>query len=230
MTVRARDAKAARRNAGVYSGKHGQRRLYLRDSAAPAGRCCLPAALVCGGYCSGVACPVRLLILSRSGACDSSGTGGGGVSRRRLCGGGNGGRERGKAGKASEYFSGGLERAREPIAGGGNDYEGGIPAGKIPGGDARAGISGKRTKHFHAFDGSWRNSFQADCGIDRAEGCLLEESRRKGGSRRAHWTGTIRVARGPVGSERGGDPGEGGRECEGRIEWACDVAHESCSR
>src|SRR5216684_216250 len=36
MTMRARGAKAARRNAGVYSEKHGQRRLLLRNSDAAA--------------------------------------------------------------------------------------------------------------------------------------------------------------------------------------------------
>src|SRR3989442_3523385 len=223
MTVRARGAKAARRNAGVHSGEHGQRGLLLWCAAAAAGRGKLFAALEYGGGIAGVSCPVCFFLLSRSGARDSLGSRRGGVSRRRTSGCGHGGRERRTTRKASEYFSGGLERAREPIAGGWNDYEGGIPAGKIPGGDARAGISGKRTKHFHAFDGSWRNSFQAVCGIDRAEGCLLEESRRKGGSRSAHWTVTMRITGIPVGARRGRDHNDDGIKWRGWLEGACDV-------
>jgi len=63
---------------------------------------------------------------------------------------------------------------------------------------------------------------------DRSKGCLLEESRRKGGSRRAHWTGTIRVTRGPVGCpKRRRSWVKVGREREGRFECAGTVAGET---
>src|SRR5260221_9007319 len=44
---------------------------------------------------------------------------------------------------------------------------------------------------------------------------------------RSHRAGTLRVARGPVGTKRGGNPGAGGRECEGRIERARALARET---
>src|SRR6266404_1908665 len=77
-------------NVEVYFRKHGQRRLLLWGAAVGAGRCKFFAALVCGSRCPGIARRVRLLFLSRSGACDSHGTWGGGVSRRRPRRGGHG--------------------------------------------------------------------------------------------------------------------------------------------
>src|SRR5712692_2292240 len=227
MTMRARGTNAAGRNVGVCSGKHGQRRLLLWVAAAGGGWSQLSAALDCGGCRPGAVRPVCFLLLSRSGTGDSRGTGGSGVSRRRPRGGGHGRRERGKAGKAGEHFLGGVECSCEPVAGGRNDYEDGIPPRKIPGSDAGTGLGGKRTKCVHPLDGWRRNGVQADCRSNRAEGCLLEEGRRKGGSRRAHRTGTIRVAGGLMGPERGGDPGEGGGERERRIERARPVARET---
>src|ERR1700682_3284849 len=133
----------------------------------------------------------------------------------------------GKAVKAGKYFSGRLERTREPVSGCRNDYEHGIPPGEISGGDAGTRARGKRTKRVHALDGCRRNGVQTDRRTDRAKGCLLEETGRKGGSRREDWAGTIwvacgrggggrgredwagtiRVACGRVGAERGRDPG-----------------------
>src|SRR5258708_25023581 len=140
MTMRARGANAARGNAGVGSGKHGQRRLLLWCAATAAGRCEFFAALVRGGCRPGVPCTFCFLFLSRSGARDSHGSWGGGVSRRRPRGGGHGRRERGKAGKAGEHFSGRVEGTCEPGAGCRNDYEDEGPAGKIPGGDEEKGF------------------------------------------------------------------------------------------
>src|SRR5713226_5709139 len=73
MTMRARGAKAVRGNAGVYSGKHGQRRLLLWCAAAGAGWCRLFAALARGSRCPGVPRAVHLFLLSRSGARNSLG-------------------------------------------------------------------------------------------------------------------------------------------------------------
>src|SRR2546430_14913768 len=101
---------------------------------------------------------------------------------------------------------------------------------EIPGGDARAGFCGKRTKRVHAFDGCRGNGVQADRRVDCAQSCLLEEGGRKGGSRRAHRTGTIRVARRCVGPERGGELGEGGRGRGGWSECACAVARKTHGR
>src|SRR5229473_8172732 len=129
--------------------------------------------------------------------------------------------------EAGEHFSGRLERACEPVASCGNDYEDGIPAREISGGDAGAGVDGKRAKRIHSLDGCGRNGVQADCRADRAEGRFLEETGGKGGSRRAHWTGTIRVAGGRMGPERGRDPGEGGGECGRRFKRAGAVARET---
>src|SRR5258708_23138143 len=227
MTMRARGANAARGNEGVCSGKHGQRRLLLWCAAGAGGWCEFSAALVRGGCRPCVPRTFCFLFLSRCGARDSHGRWGGGVSRRRPRGGGHGRRERGKAGKAGEHFSGRVECTCEPVSGCRNDHENGIPGRKIPGGDAGKGFGGKRAKRVYALDGCRRNGVQADCRTDRAEGCLLEEARREGGSRRADWTGTIRVAGGRVGPERGGDPGEGGGERERRIERARPVARET---
>src|SRR5205809_1059365 len=154
MTMRARGTNAARTNAGVYSGEHGQRRLLLWSAAARAGRCWLPAALVRGSRCAGVPCLVYFLFLSRSGARDSFGAWSRSVSRR--------------------WPRGRRYRRRE-----------------------------------------------------REEGCLLEKGRRKGGSWRARWTGTIWVTRGRVGAERGRDPGESGRQREWGIERARALAWET---
>src|SRR5439155_5072613 len=143
MTMRARGTNAARTNAGVYSGEHGQRRLLLWSAAARAGRRWLPAALVRGSRCAGVPCLVYFLFLSRSGARNPFGAWGGGVSRRWPRGRRYRGRERGKAGKAREHFPGGVERTREPVARHGNDCEAGIPARKISGGHAGTGLYGK---------------------------------------------------------------------------------------
>src|SRR5260370_36701105 len=110
MTVHARGTNVARGNAGVYSRKHGQRRVLLWVAAAGARRCQLSAALVCGGCRTCVPRPVCFLFFSRSGARDPPGTLVGRVSRRRRGGCPQGGRERGKAWKAGEYFPGGVER------------------------------------------------------------------------------------------------------------------------
>src|SRR6266566_3171535 len=75
MTMRARGANAARSNAGVYSGKHGQRRLLLWSAAAVGGRRWLPATLVCGSRSPGVPRAVCFLLLSRPGAVVSPGDG-----------------------------------------------------------------------------------------------------------------------------------------------------------
>src|SRR5713226_2325087 len=227
MTVHARGANVARGNAGVYSRKHGQRRVLLWVAASGARRCQLSAALVCGGFRTGAPRPVCFLFFSRSGARDSHGTWGGGVSRRRPRGGRHGGRERGKARKAAEHFPGGVERTREPLSRCRDDREVGIPPRKIPGGDARTRFGRKRAKCVHAHDGSRRNGVQANCWADRAAGGVLEEGWRKGGSRRAHWTGTIRVPGGRVGPERGGDPGGSGGERERGIERARPVARQT---
>src|SRR5260370_19176764 len=210
MTVHARGTNVARGNAGVYSRKHGQGRvlLWVGATGAPGGQ--LSAALVCGGCRTCVPRPVCFLFFSRSGARDPHGTWGGRVSRRRPRGCRQGGRERGKAWKAGEYFPGGVERARESLARYRNDCEDGIPPGTIPRGHARTGFGRKRAKCVHAHDGSRRNGVQANCRADRAAGGVLEEGWRKGGSRGAHWTGTIRVPGGCVGPERGRDPGGSG--------------------
>src|SRR5438045_9771593 len=47
-----------------------------------------------------------------------------------------------------------------------------------------------------ALDGCRGNGVQADCRTDRTEGGLLEEGRRKGGSGRPDWTGTMTDAGG----------------------------------
>src|SRR5260370_15192904 len=146
MTMRASGANAARSNAGVCSGKHGQRRLLLWSAAAVGGRRWLPAALVCGSRCPGIPRAVCFLLLSRSGARNSRGTWSGGVARRRPRGGRHGGRECRKAGKASEHFFGGVERAREPGAGRRNNHEGGISAREIPGRTEGTGARGNRAK------------------------------------------------------------------------------------
>src|SRR5260370_2171168 len=114
MTGHGRGANVARRNAGVYSRKHGQRRVLLWGAAAGAWRCQLFAALVCGGCRTSVPRPVCFLFFSRSGTRNSCGAWGGGVSRRRPRGGRYGGRERGKARQAGEHFSFGVERTPKP--------------------------------------------------------------------------------------------------------------------
>src|SRR5260370_28063604 len=227
MTGHGRGANVARRNAGVYSRKHGQRRVLLWVAAVAARRCQLSAALVCGGCRTSVPRPVCFLFFSRSRARNSCGARGGGVSGRRPRRSRHGGRERGNARQAGEHFSGGVERAREPLARYRNDCEDGIPPGKIPGGDARTGFGGKRTKRVHADDGSRRNGVQADCRADRAAGSVLEEGRRKGGSRRAHWAGTIRLPGGCVGPERSGDLGASGGERERGVQRARPVARKT---
>src|SRR5207302_3069751 len=94
--------------------------------------------------------------------------------------------------------------------------------------DAGTSIGRKRTKCVHSLDRSRRNGVHADCRTDCAKGRHLEEARRKGGSRREDWVGTIRVAGGRMAPERGRDPGEAGGECERRIECAGPVACETC--
>src|SRR6267378_6962513 len=210
MTVPARGERAVGGNAGVYSGEHGQRRLYLWCAAAGAWRRQFHAALADGGGGTGVARLVCFFILSRSGARDSRGAWGGGVSRGRPGGGGGGGRKRRQGGEAGEHFFGGVECAREPLAGGRNDFETGIPPGKILGGDAGTGFARERAECLYTHDGCRRNRIQADCGTDRAASGLVEKGRRTSGSRRAHWAGAIRVACRLVGSKRSRDSGEGG--------------------
>ncbi len=92
-----------------------------------------------------------------------------------------------------------------------------------------AGLIARRVVSWKNLDGSRRNGFQADCGFDRPKGSLLEEAGGEGGSRREDWTGTIRVAGGRVGPERGQDTGEAGGKCERRIERARAVARETRS-